>query len=107
MISSQASKCQDFKRNGLQFQFIKQLKNRNPNFEDLPFLSQLNSDHNQSSLCHKNQILKKTGGSGNPASLIPALWKFIYLVQLIPTTSFTKHEIEFHQFKELPRVFYI
>ena len=89
MISSLASKCQDFKHNGLQFQFIKQLKNRNPNFEDLPFLSQLNSDHNQSSLCHKNQILKKTGGSGNPASLIPALWNIGILLHKQATR--TKH----------------
>jgi hypothetical protein len=29
-----------------------------------------------------------------------------YLVQLKQTTNFTKHEFEFHQFEELPSVFY-
>ena len=61
MISSLASKCQDFKLRGLQFQFIKQLKNGHPNFEDLPFWSQWRY-HKQiyltSSACHKNQISK-------------------------------------------------
>ena len=32
MISSLASKCQDFKLRGLQFHFIKRLKNEHPNF---------------------------------------------------------------------------
>jgi hypothetical protein len=37
MISSLASKCQDFKLKSLQFHIIKWLKNRHPNFKDLPF----------------------------------------------------------------------
>jgi hypothetical protein len=37
MISSFASKCQGFKLGGLQFHFIKQLKNGHPNFKDLSF----------------------------------------------------------------------
>ena len=40
MISSLASKCQDFKLRGLQFHFIKQLKNYHSNFKDLLFWSQ-------------------------------------------------------------------
>ena len=39
MISLLASKCQDFKLSGLQFHFIKQLKNGHHNFKDLPFWS--------------------------------------------------------------------
>ena len=35
--SSLASKCQDFKLRGLQFHFIKPLKNRHSNFKDLQF----------------------------------------------------------------------
>ena len=37
MISLLASKCQDFKLRGLQFHFIKQLKNDHSNFKDLLF----------------------------------------------------------------------
>jgi hypothetical protein len=37
MISLLASKCQDFKLRGLQFHFIKQLKNGHSNFKDLLF----------------------------------------------------------------------
>jgi hypothetical protein len=37
MISLLASKYQDFKLRGLQFHFIKWLKNEHPNFRDLPF----------------------------------------------------------------------
>ena len=37
MISPLASKGQDFKLRGLQFHFKKWLKNRHPNFKDLPF----------------------------------------------------------------------
>ena len=40
MISSLASKCQHFKHGGLQFHFIKQLKNGHPNFKDLLFWNQ-------------------------------------------------------------------
>ena len=39
MISLLASKCQHFKLRGLQYHFIKQLKNRYPNFKALPFWS--------------------------------------------------------------------
>ena len=42
MIPCLASKCQDFKRRGLQFHFIKRLKNGHSNFKDLP---NLNSYH--------------------------------------------------------------
>ena len=37
MISLLASKCQDFKLRGLQFQFIKRLKNGHPKLEELQF----------------------------------------------------------------------
>ena len=37
IISSLASKCQDFKFRGLQFHIIKWLKNRHSNFKDLQF----------------------------------------------------------------------
>ena len=36
-ISTLASKCKDFKHRGLQFHFIKQLKNGHSNVKDLPF----------------------------------------------------------------------
>ena len=39
MISSMASKCQDFKHRGLQFYFIKSLKNGQPKFQVLAFWS--------------------------------------------------------------------
>ena len=41
MISSLASKCQEFKPRGLQFQFKKRLKNGHPNFKGLQFWSQI------------------------------------------------------------------
>ena len=77
MISSLASKCQDFKLRGLQFHFIKQLKNEHSNFKALPFWIQwryYDQIWNTCTSCHKNQILKKAGGSGNPTFLISALW---------------------------------
>ena len=46
MISSLASKCQHFKLRGLQFHFIKQVKNGHSNFKDLLFWSQWRY-HNQ------------------------------------------------------------
>ena len=61
MISLLASKWQDFKLRGLQFHFIKQLKNGHSKFKDLLFWSQWRY-HNQIQitrpLYHKNQILK-------------------------------------------------
>jgi hypothetical protein len=77
MISSLASKCQDFKHRGLQFQFIKQLKTG---------ISTLRTCHFEahedivtkftSQALHVIKIkYKKAGGSGNPDSFIPAqLW---------------------------------
>ena len=39
MLSSLASKSQDFKLRGLKFHLIKWLKNGHPKFKDLPFWS--------------------------------------------------------------------
>ena len=60
-ISSLAARCQDFEIRGLQFHFIKWLKNRHFNFEDLAFLSQQRYNNQiqvEISSYHKNQILK-------------------------------------------------
>ena len=61
MISSLASKCQHFKLRGLQFHYIKWLKNRHSNFKVLAFWSQWRY-HDQIQITrssyHKNQILK-------------------------------------------------
>ena len=61
MISSLASKCQHFKLRGLQFHFIKWLKNGHPKFKVLAFWSQWRYHYQiqiTRSLYQKNQILK-------------------------------------------------
>ena len=69
-----ASKCQDFKHRGLQFHFIKQLKNGHRKFKVLPvkiFWPNLNHRLFMSIIKIK---YRKADGSGNPPFFIPALW---------------------------------
>ena len=78
MISSLASKCQNFKLRGLQFHFIKQLKKECPKFRALPFWIQWSYYDKiwiTSTSCHKNQISKSwwEWQPSLPPSLIPAL----------------------------------
>ena len=76
MISSLASKCLEFKVRGLQFHFIKQLKNRHPKFKALPFWSQWR--YQTKSKLQAFHVIRikywKACGSRTPPLLIPALW---------------------------------
>ena len=81
LISLLASKCQDFKLRGVQFHFIKQLKNGHSNFKDLLFWSKWRYHIKFKSQALRIKRIKywKASGSGNPPSFIPALRKIAIL----------------------------
>ena len=83
MISSLALKCQHFKLRGLQFHFIKWLKNEHPKFKDLSFKSQG---------LHIIRIKYwNATGSGSPPSLNPSLWNIGILLHKQPKRRIIMH----------------
>jgi hypothetical protein len=87
MISSPASKCQDFILKGLQFHIIKWLKTGITNLRTCHF--EASEDIMTKLESQALYIIKikycNAGGSGNPSFLIPALWNIgILLIKRPP-----------------------
>ena len=91
MISSLASKRQDFKLWDLQFHYIKQMKNGHPNFKALPFWIQwwyYNQTWITSTSCHKNKILKSWWEwQPLPSSFPPSETWVCYFINRPPGTN--------------------
>ena len=86
MISCLPSKCQDFRLRSLQFHFIKRLKNSHQKLKTCYF--EASEDIITKFKWQALHIIRikywKVGGTGNPPSLIPALWNIGILLHKHP-----------------------
>ena len=84
-------KCQDFKLKGLQFHFIKQLKNGHPNLRPCHFeASEDTMTKSKSQAVHVIRIKSwKAGGSGNlPSLFLPSGTSAFYFINSHPDQTF-------------------